>query len=40
MKPGKPYSSGSLGTVDLLFKVACFAEKLIMFTISKAADLN
>ncbi len=31
---------GELSTVDLLNKVACFVRKQIMFSTSKAADLN
>ncbi len=31
---------GRLSMVDLPIKVACFVEKLIMFSTSKAANLN
>ncbi len=31
---------GRLSTVDLLTKVACFVEKVIMFALEKGAELN
>jgi hypothetical protein len=33
------FQTGRLSTVDLFIKVACFVRRLIMFTLSKAADI-
>ncbi len=37
---GKPNWTGRLGTVDLLFKLACFVNKENNISIEKTADLN
>ncbi len=40
VRAGNSYLTGRLSTVDLLIKLACLVEESIVFTISKAADLN
>jgi hypothetical protein len=40
LQQGTLTEGGRLSTGDLLIRVACFVEKKIMFTISRAADLN
>jgi hypothetical protein len=40
LKAGKTEERGRLSTVDHLIRVAHLVKKLIMFSISKAANLN
>jgi hypothetical protein len=40
LRSGTTNIRGILSTVDLLIRVACFVKKLILFSISKGADLN
>jgi hypothetical protein len=40
LAPGNTNRKGMLNTVNLLIRVACFANKYIMFATSKAADLK
>jgi len=40
VESGNPNCIGSLGTVDLLVKIACFVKSKRIFSILKAAGLN
>jgi len=40
VRPWNPNLRGRLTTADHLIKVGCFEKKVIMFAISKVADIN